>query len=166
MPSMQLYQFSSYITWLLGGKGIERLHQFAPAKDDQTSSTDWWSWSKVSRSKSYQAMYFFLALPFILGSSSLKLSPSTVTHSARAVTDLQSACKKMETEYDTLIQLKTKGELQGFGKLLGSESLYPDDKAEWRSVSFILSISLFFQGRIWEAITGCMDGWFFFWFDA
>lgn len=37
---------------------------------------------------------------------------------ARAVSDLESSCKNMEGEYDKLINLKTKGDLQGFDKTL------------------------------------------------
>lgn len=37
----------------------------------------------------------------------------------RAAEILQSACAEMETEYDKLVSIKTKGELNGFDKNLG-----------------------------------------------
>lgn len=33
---------------------------------------------------------------------------------SRAVADLETACKRMEDEYDKLVKLKTKGELSGY----------------------------------------------------
>ena len=39
--------------------------------------------------------------------------------SLRAVSDLQDATAKMEAQYDKLVALKTKGDLQGYTKNLG-----------------------------------------------
>ena len=49
---------------------------------------------------------------------SLNGQPGVLAFFLRAISDLQAACSSMEGEYDKLVQLKTKGDLQGVDKLL------------------------------------------------
>ena len=73
--------------------------------------------------------------------------PSLLRSAGRGIADLQESCKAMEAEYDKLIHLKTKGDLQGFEKILVIDvSVKAGKKRKKKGINFVpRQVGLFTQ---------------------